>query len=43
VLPDVVEDKLIELKRQNIVLAYEWDKKKKSKSGAVIVYLAVYG
>jgi DNA-nicking Smr family endonuclease len=43
VLPDVVEDKLIELKRQNIVLAYEWDKKKKSKSGAVIVYLAIYG
>ncbi len=42
VLPDVIEDKLVELKQQNIVLAYEWEKKKKSKSGAVIVYLAVY-
>jgi len=39
VLPDVVEAVLQEMKKQNLVLWYEWDKKKKSKSGAVIVYL----
>lgn len=39
VLPDVVEDVLQEMKKQNLVIFYEWDKKKKSKSGAVIVYL----
>jgi DNA-nicking Smr family endonuclease len=42
VLPDVVEDKLIELKQQRIVLAYQWEKKSKAKSGAVIVHLAIY-
>lgn len=39
VLPDVVEDVLQELKTQDLVIGYEWDKKKKSKSGAVIVYI----
>ncbi|WP_245743029.1 Smr/MutS family protein [Desulfobacula phenolica] len=39
VLPDVVEDVLQELKKQDLVIWYEWDKKKKSKSGAVIVYI----
>jgi len=39
VLPDVVEDVLREMKKQDLVIWYEWDKKKKSKSGAVIVYL----
>ena len=39
VLPDVIEDLLKILKKQNIVLAYEWDRHKKSKSGAIIVYL----
>ncbi|MBU8850282.1 MAG: Smr/MutS family protein [Desulfobacterales bacterium] len=39
VLPDVVEDVCKEMKKQNLVIWYEWDKKKKSKSGAVIVYL----
>jgi len=39
VLPDVVEDVLREMKKQNLVIWYEWDKKKKSKSGAVVVYL----
>ncbi len=39
VLPDVVEQVLQEMKKQNLVIWYEWDKKKKSKSGAVIVYL----
>ena len=39
VLPDVIEDLLKALKKENIVLAYEWDRKKKSQSGAVIVYI----
>lgn len=42
VLPDIVEDKLIELKHRKMVLDYQWEKKKKSKSGSVVVYLAVY-
>ncbi len=39
VLPHVIEDLLKILKKQNIVLAYKWDRQKKSKSGAVIVYI----
>ncbi|MBU1196651.1 MAG: Smr/MutS family protein [Proteobacteria bacterium] len=39
VLPGIVEDLLGQLKAQELVLSYEWDKKKKLKSGAVIVYL----
>ncbi len=39
VLPDVIENLLKALKKENIVLAYEWDRKKKSQSGAVIVYI----
>ncbi|GAB6095050.1 hypothetical protein JCM14469_13020 [Desulfatiferula olefinivorans] len=39
VLPDVVEQKLFDLKKEKLILAYEWDNKKKSKSGAVTVYL----
>ncbi len=39
VLPDVVEDVLKEMKKQDLVIWYEWDKKKKSKSGSVVVYL----
>ncbi len=40
VLPDVIEDLLVVLKRENLVLSYRWDKGVKRKSGAVIVYLA---
>lgn len=39
VLPNVVESMLQTLKKENIVLSYEWEKKKKTKSGAVIVFL----
>lgn len=39
VLPDVVEDRLIQLKRDGLVLAYRWEKGVKRKSGAVIVHL----
>ena len=39
VLPDVVEAALIELQQEKKVLAFRWENHKKSKSGAVIVYL----
>lgn len=39
VLPHVVEDLLKEMKKENIVLSYEWEGKKRSKFGAVLVYL----
>lgn len=39
VLPDVVEDVVKEMKKQDQVLSYAWDRKKKSKSGVLIVYL----
>ncbi len=39
VLPDVIEDLLVALKRDGRVLTFRWDKGLKRKSGAVIVYL----
>jgi len=39
VLPDIVEDELKKMKKQNLVISYKWDGKKKIKSGAIIVYL----
>ena len=39
VLPDVVEDLMPRLKRDGVVLWFEWDRREKSRSGAVIVYL----
>lgn len=39
VLPHVVEDLLKELKKENVVLSYEWEGRKKKQSGAVLVYL----
>jgi hypothetical protein len=39
VLPDVIEDLLLALKRESLVLTFDWDKGVKRKSGAVIVYL----
>ncbi|MFC2146132.1 Smr/MutS family protein [Acidobacteriota bacterium] len=39
VLPDMVEEKIIRLKRKNWLLGFEWEKKDKSKSGALILYL----
>jgi DNA-nicking Smr family endonuclease len=39
VLPDVVEKKITRLKRKNWLLGFEWEKKDKRKSGALIVYL----
>ncbi|MCG8549003.1 MAG: Smr/MutS family protein [Desulfobacterales bacterium] len=39
VLPHVVEDLLKEMKKENVVLAYKWEGGKKSKFGAVLVYL----
>ena len=39
ILPDVVEDVVLQMKHRDIVLWYEWEHKKKSRSGALIVYL----
>jgi DNA-nicking Smr family endonuclease len=43
VLPEVVERKIIALKRNKSVLTYAWEKKDKRKSGALIVYLMPAG
>ncbi len=42
VLPDIVEKRVDRLKKDKIVFAYEWDKKKKSKSGSMTVFLNNY-
>ena len=39
VLPHVVEDLLKEMKKENTVLSYKWEGGKRSKFGAVLVYL----
>jgi DNA-nicking Smr family endonuclease len=39
VLPEVAEHKLLELKERRLVLAYRWEKRKKERSGALLVYL----
>jgi DNA-nicking Smr family endonuclease len=42
VLPDVVQTKMIDLKRKKWVLGYKWENKDKRKSGSLIVYLVPY-
>lgn len=39
VLPDVVEELMIRLKREGVLLWFEWDRRTKSQSGAIIAYL----
>jgi DNA-nicking Smr family endonuclease len=39
VLPDVVEQVVVELKRQRQILSFVWEKQAKRRSGALIVYL----
>lgn len=39
VLPDIVENRLHQLKREGIVLSYRWEGRSKKRSGALIVYL----
>lgn len=39
VLPHVVEDLLKEMKNDNLVLSYKWEGGKRSKFGALLVYL----
>ena len=39
VLPHVVEDLLKEMKKEDIILSYKWEGGKRSKFGAVLVYL----
>ncbi len=40
VLPDIIEGKMIDLKREGQIHTFKWEKGKKLKSGAVIVYLS---
>lgn len=39
VLPDVVEDVAKEMKKQGLVIGFDWENKIKSQSGALIIYL----
>lgn len=39
VLPDVIEDKVVLLKKSKLVLTFTWESHAKRKSGAMIVYL----
>ena len=39
VLPDAVAEKIVDLKRRGRVAAFAWDKKRKSSSGSLLVYL----
>lgn len=39
VLPDVIEQKLSLLKKDGAIAAFNWEKKVKNKSGALLVYL----
>jgi DNA-nicking Smr family endonuclease len=39
VLPDAVEEKIVELKRQGRVATFAWENKKKRASGSLLVYL----
>lgn len=36
---DAIRDRVIELKRQNIVHSFKWDQRREKSSGAIIVYL----
>lgn len=42
VLPDTISDRVAALKEEGIVLAWEWEKGKKAKSGSILVYLNNY-
>ncbi len=42
VLPDTIADRMTTLKQEGIVLAWEWGRGKKSKSGSILVYLNNY-
>lgn len=39
VLPDLIQTKMIQLKRRQWILSFKWENKDKRKSGALIVYL----
>ena len=41
VLPDVIEDKVVLLKKSKLVLTFTWESHAKRKSGAMIVYLTL--
>ena len=39
VLPDVIEGKIVSLKKDGLVLTFAWKKRSKLNSGALIVYI----
>jgi DNA-nicking Smr family endonuclease len=39
VLPDIVEGKIVDLKREGKIYSFKWEKGRKLKSGSVIIYL----
>ncbi|MDY6864131.1 MAG: Smr/MutS family protein [Thermodesulfobacteriota bacterium] len=39
VLPDVIQDKIVDLKRRKLILTFQWENRYKLKSGAIIAYL----
>ena len=39
VLPDIIEGKVIDLKGEGQILSFKWEKGKKLRSGAIIIYL----
>ncbi len=39
VLKDAVEERIVELKKSGMVSGFKWEKKKKRKSGAIVVIL----
>lgn len=39
VLPDAVEEKIVDLKRRGRLAAFAWEKRKKKSSGSLIVFL----
>lgn len=39
VLPDIVENLVFSLKSEGIILSFKWEKKRKEKSGSMIIYL----
>jgi DNA-nicking Smr family endonuclease len=41
VLPDIIENKVVDLKKRGSVLTFKWEKNSKLKSGAMIVYLTI--
>ncbi|MCP4716731.1 MAG: Smr/MutS family protein [Deltaproteobacteria bacterium] len=42
VLPDIIETQMSTLKKQQAIVTFQWEKRLKRKSGAILVYLACH-